>query len=528
MTVRELLAELARDGHVAPALADRQSPEADAARRVLLNFSRDALRVQQAGASLSVWLGALLLALFLVEADVVDAPPFAILLGGGALALAAALARQPASLVTLQLLWIAAIGGQALLLFTAGETIRDDGTVALLTLVLELITLLAIPNLTLGLLAVAAGVGAALVLIEDWHLGALGFGAFALFLGTCTAVLWARESTLAVRLGRLWQPLAYGLPLALLGPLLGSLTGDQDRPVMAAQTAGWAVLTIWLIGQAARERPELRGGPTFLAIGAVVLAAAIGHRAPGVTAGLMLLVLSHLRRNPSLQALAMSAVGGFLFFWYYQLDSSLLAKSLAAVGNGLVFLLFAGLLRRAAGRRREGEARPLAARIGDMRWLALALGLALAIPGWVVASKERVIAGGETVLLRLRPVDPRSLIQGDYMRLAYALVDEIPYKTTLAASGNLIVTRDDDHVARFVRVDDGRPLAPGELRLRYFKRGDAVALGAETFMFPEGQATALEHAAFGELALGESGDSVLIGLRDDQRRPLGPRLHDRR
>ena len=34
---------------------------------------------------------------------------------------------------------------------------------------------------------------------------------------------------------------------------------------------------------------------------------------------------------------------------------------------------------------------------------------------------EHAMSSGETVLLELAPVDPRSLMQGDYMRLSYAL-----------------------------------------------------------------------------------------------------------
>src|SRR3546814_7520410 len=37
-----------------------------------------------------------------------------------------------------------------------------------------------------------------------------------------------------------------------------------------------------------------------------------------------------------------------------------------------------------------------------------------------VLQKQRVLDDGRTVLLALRPVDPRSLIQGDYMVLRYA------------------------------------------------------------------------------------------------------------
>ena len=151
----------------------------------------------------------------------------------------------------------------------------------------------------------------------------------------------------------------------------------------------------------------------------------------------------------------------------------------------------------------------------------------LALVNLSIYKREALLARGRIVLLELAPVDPRSLMQGDYMDLAYAIVDEVRDREDLAPRGALIITRDADNVARLVRVDDGRALAPGELRLRYFRRGSRLALGAESFFFPEGQGQALAEARYGELALGGAGDSVLIGLRDEQRRPLGPRLHDR-
>ena len=39
---------------------------------------------------------------------------------------------------------------------------------------------------------------------------------------------------------------------------------------------------------------------------------------------------------------------------------------------------------------------------------------------WLVVQKERVLSSGRTVLLELAPRDPRSIMQGDYMVLAYA------------------------------------------------------------------------------------------------------------
>ena len=38
---------------------------------------------------------------------------------------------------------------------------------------------------------------------------------------------------------------------------------------------------------------------------------------------------------------------------------------------------------------------------------------------WSVYQKEQTLKEGQLVLLQLAPVDPRSLMQGDYMRLNY-------------------------------------------------------------------------------------------------------------
>ena len=48
------------------------------------------------------------------------------------------------------------------------------------------------------------------------------------------------------------------------------------------------------------------------------------------------------------------------------------------------------------------------------------LALVLVLVNLLVLQKQRVLDGGRTVLLGLRPADPRSLMQGDYMELRYA------------------------------------------------------------------------------------------------------------
>ncbi|WP_256561709.1 GDYXXLXY domain-containing protein [Pyxidicoccus xibeiensis] len=151
------------------------------------------------------------------------------------------------------------------------------------------------------------------------------------------------------------------------------------------------------------------------------------------------------------------------------------------------------------------------------------LALALLVPAGLVAQKEYVLATGRTVLLELAPRDPRSLIQGDYMVLDYAVSREQWENVTLQPDdGYLVLRLDEQGVGRFVRFDSKEtPLAPGEFKLRYRVRQRRVRLGAESFFFQEGHAERYERARYGELSVAGSGASVLVGLRDEARQPLG-------
>jgi len=133
-----------------------------------------------------------------------------------------------------------------------------------------------------------------------------------------------------------------------------------------------------------------------------------------------------------------------------------------------------------------------------------------------------VLRHGEQVFLELAPVDPRSLIEGDYMRLAYGITRQLSRSglEERQRDGHLVLTLDARRVARLERVDDGRALAPGELRLRFRRRRGDVRVGTDAFYFQEGQAERYAGAKYGELRLTGSGEAVLVGLRGPQLEPL--------
>ena len=156
--------------------------------------------------------------------------------------------------------------------------------------------------------------------------------------------------------------------------------------------------------------------------------------------------------------------------------------------------------------------------------LAATTAVVFAVFGWMVAAKEQAIASGRTILLELAPADPRSLMQGDYMVLRYAIAREIDETRALAAGdGTAIVAVDANDVATFVRLDDGGPLGPGEQRLKFQAASESwrgPTIGAESYFFEEGRGEHFAEARYGELIVTDDGDAILVGLRETPARRL--------
>jgi uncharacterized membrane-anchored protein len=138
---------------------------------------------------------------------------------------------------------------------------------------------------------------------------------------------------------------------------------------------------------------------------------------------------------------------------------------------------------------------------------------------WSIVAKENTLKSGRLVLLQLAPVDPRSLLQGDYMSLRYSISQLPPYNHKIAKRGYCIVTENPQHVAKLIRFQqDLSALKPGELAIKYYSSGNNsfsnVQLGAESYFFEEGSGKKYEIAQYGGLKIDDAGNSVLIGLFD--------------
>lgn len=156
-----------------------------------------------------------------------------------------------------------------------------------------------------------------------------------------------------------------------------------------------------------------------------------------------------------------------------------------------------------------------------IRWTVLfgTLVVFLYVVNTGIMTSERHIAEGTVAYLELAPVDPRSLIQGDYMQLDYAIEHDIRIASRLsqARHGQVVLTLDADRVAHYARrYRAGQTLAPNEVVINFYRVGQHdVRIGVESFLFQEGRAHHYAAARYAEIRIIEGGGVLLVDLADE-------------
>lgn len=138
-----------------------------------------------------------------------------------------------------------------------------------------------------------------------------------------------------------------------------------------------------------------------------------------------------------------------------------------------------------------------------------------------IYQKEQIKANGEIVFLQLAPVDPRSLMQGDYMRLRYVIETEQNYQSP-KQRGDLVVIVDANKVGKFKRFYAGESLAAHEKLLRYHSEYGSLQIVPNSFMFQEGQAGFYQRAKYGVFKFDNQGNHILVGLADEKLQLIQP------
>lgn len=157
------------------------------------------------------------------------------------------------------------------------------------------------------------------------------------------------------------------------------------------------------------------------------------------------------------------------------------------------------------------------------KWIIILLNLIFLMVyfNYSIIKKEKMIVGGQLILLELAPVDPRSLMQGDYMTLSYKISQDI-HTDSISKRGYCVVRIDSSGIAQRVRFQNGKtPLNQNEHLINYTSPSEwRINIGAESFFFQEGMASKYDNAKYGGVKIDNNGNSLLIGLYDENQNKI--------
>lgn len=208
----------------------------------------------------------------------------------------------------------------------------------------------------------------------------------------------------------------------------------------------------------------------------------------------------------------------FLAVKYYDTAWKLLHKSFSLAFAGVIAIALTALYDRRFGGREAAEAPPIR-RMGAKVFASILL-LQILLLGGTIAVNETALANGATIKLELAPLDPRSLLQGDYVELNYGIstpsekdarvLEELGY----GAKIKVVLAPDASGIHRFSRLyRDGEALHDGEVALNGRWRGFRIEYGIEHYFIPEGKGLEVERTAkFAEVVVSRSGNGMIVEL----------------
>ena len=156
---------------------------------------------------------------------------------------------------------------------------------------------------------------------------------------------------------------------------------------------------------------------------------------------------------------------------------------------------------------------------------ALALVLCLSVVNWQIYKKEEILSHGQAVFLKLAPIDPRSLMQGDYMALRFEMANQISSSLRMQSGnteeyylrprdGYAVVTLDNEKVGKFNRLYDNSPRNADEVLIRFRLRNGEIKFATNAYFFQEGLAKHYESAEYGKFMVSADGELILVSLHD--------------
>lgn len=153
--------------------------------------------------------------------------------------------------------------------------------------------------------------------------------------------------------------------------------------------------------------------------------------------------------------------------------------------------------------------------------------LVVAVALFAIQGHERTLQQGERVLLRLAPVDPRSLMQGDYMALRFTVDGRLMHlPDRMSKAGETMPDFAHFRVdalgqAEFEGVGDTPRSGPGRISMRIRSINGRLTVGPNAFFFQEGTGELYEEAQWGGFRVAKDGTALLVSLHDAELEAIG-------
>jgi len=203
----------------------------------------------------------------------------------------------------------------------------------------------------------------------------------------------------------------------------------------------------------------------------------------------------------------------FLFYKYYDLVWQLLHKSVALIILGVIFVIITIWFEQKAKLYNDIiDGKSGTSKNDHLFWngktmlLSVLIILQLLFLGTQIAINEHALTTGTQVKLEIQPLDPRSIMQGDYVDLSYTIstLDEQPWSSNwenrwdkdlrVGQRLQLVIAPDEEGVYRYKKMYEGQPLDADEVIINGKYQGGRIMFGVEHYFVPEGTGLEVERS----------------------------------
>ena len=147
-------------------------------------------------------------------------------------------------------------------------------------------------------------------------------------------------------------------------------------------------------------------------------------------------------------------------------------------------------------------------------FVVLNLLLLMIVFGYSVIKEEKNLKKA-TFYIKTVPVDPRSLIQGDYMVLNYDIAESARMEIGNIRKGYIRIKINDLKIAEFIRIDEEYlPPSNNEISIQFQKNGSNIDIGVNSYLFQEGTGNKFQKAQYAEVIELKNGRLRLKNLLD--------------